>query len=318
MTLYFNRSNYIGNNLENIFQVQEVFDYLPRTQILKINNSKKVVFHICGAGGGGGFGFGGGGGSGFTILDFPMYPLGDDIQVEMNIGKGGSGGTLQNPAQNGGDTVVRVYQGESDVLLKEFVCYGGGAGQDYFDVSSTHTTGIKNGGRGGMNTKKYKSLMNAYYIQYNDEGRSNFEDQSVSNEFGRQRYPYGGSSYSGTSAGDSTNIYYLAVSGAGGGCNQFIGTDKNDGGSFLFYEGGAGDRTNTSTGGGGASSYFGKGGNGGTLATQWNGTDGEEGCGCGGGGGSFGGNTNKGNGGNGSHGVVMIEIYGGEYEIRNN
>jgi hypothetical protein len=320
MSLYFNRSNYIGSNIENIFQVQEVFDYSPQTQIIKVNNSKKNVFHICGAGGGGGYGLGGGGGSGFTILDFPYYPFEDDIRVELNIGKGGSGGSVigssTKPSQPGGDTIVRIYQGESMVILKEFVCYGGGPGQDYFDVSLTNKSSIKSGGRGGMNTKKYRSLMNAYYIQDHDEGRLDFEDQSISNEFGRQRYPYGGSMYSSKSSGDSTNIYYLSVSGAGGGCNQYVGDEKNDGGSFLFYEGGSGDRSQLLTGGGGGSSYFGKGGNGGNSSTNWHGTDGEFGCGCGGGGGSFLNNTTKGNGGNGSNGVVILEIYGGDYEIR--
>jgi hypothetical protein len=316
MSLFFNQSNYLGSNLENVFQVQEIFDYSPTTQIIKINNSKKVVFHICGAGGGGGYGLGGGGGSGFTILDFPYYPFDDDIRVEMNIGKGGSGGSIGNPAQFGGDTIVRIYQGESSLLLKEFISYGGGAGQDYFDVSPTNKNQIKNGGRGGMNTKKYKSLMNAYYIKEHDEGRLDFEDQQSIDSFGRQRYPYGGSMFSSKSEGDSTNIYYLAVSGAGGGCNQYVGDEKNDGGSFLFYEGGQGDRNQSFTGGGGASSYFGRGGNGGTATTNWNGTDGELGCGCGGGGGSFLNSTTKGRGGNGSDGAVILEIYGGNYEIR--
>lgn len=359
MTLHFQKSNY----LENIeIESQHLFEYSPDVQIIKINNSNKITLHMWGGGGGGGYGYGGGGGSAFTILDFPYYPFKNDIRLEIKIGKGGTGGykvsSTKYSAQKGGDTMVRIYEGETDRILKEFVCYGGEPGEDYFDISNNYSFNyqFKKGGNGGMNTNKTKALMNAYYV-----------NNSLSK-------PLGGNSDD--SNGNDTRIYYLSVSGAGGGANLANYNDRtnvtnvtNSGGSFILYPGGSGFinkeeeqhveyfsgigvsyTRDYNIGGGGASSYFGKGGNGGTFVNNANGFNAESNSGAGGGGGSIisrlpipptMGNINGldnylkglnqqsrnnylaqnttvliGRGGNGGNGAVIIEINGGNYEMR--
>lgn len=315
MSLYFQKSNY----LENIdIESQHLFEYSPEIQTIKINNSNKITVHMWGGGGGGGYGYGGGGGSSFTILDFPYYPFKNDIRLEMQIGKGGSGGykvgATGYSAQKGGDTILRIFEGETDRILKEFVCYGGEPGEDYFDVSynNSFVYQFKRGGNGGMNTQKTKALMNAYY---------------VNNSISSLSKPLGGNIDD--SNGNDTRIYYLAVSGAGGGANLANYTNRtstteirNSGGSFLLYPGGSGftnENLDYNIGGGGASSYFGKGGNGGTFVNNANGFDAESNSGAGGGGGSIiKRNTTVliGRGGNGGNGAVIIEINGGNYQTR--
>lgn len=316
MTLYFNNSNYIENvNVET----QEFFEYNQNEQKMIIYNASKINIHMCGAGGGGGYGYGGGGGSGFTILDFPYYPFKNNIIIKVQVGKGGKGGYKMNmqsyPAEKGGETIVNICEGENNIL-KEFICYGGEPGEDYFDITynSSYVYQFKKGGNGGMNTKKNQALMNAYYV-----------NQSTST-LGR---PEGGNTNN--TNGSDARIYYLGVSGAGGGANLgFYKRDNennkkisNNGGSFILNEGGKGyiysaTSTDFNIGGGGGSSYFGKGGNGGTYITNANGSNAEANSGAGGGGGSIinrGNNILIGNGGDGGDGGVIIEVIGGKYKI---
>lgn len=276
---------------------------------------------MIGGGGGGGYGYGGGGGGSFTILDFPYYSLQDDVTIEIVVGKGGTKGAKVNgeniPAQRGGDTIVKIYQGKTNNLIKEFVCYGGEPGEDYFDVQwkEDYLYQIKKGGNGGMNTKTENALMNAVYPLAN--------------------IPLGGDGEEYTSGADC-RIYYLGISGSGGGSNRNtrppaegapVSNIKNNGGSFILYPGGMGapdyqqvTNGNYNIGGGGGSTYFGKGGDGGSVARLGQGLDGEENSGSGGGGGSIvkvNGNTHIGNGGNGANGLVIIEQYNGNYIILN-
>lgn len=308
MTLHFQKSNYI-DSFDNI-ETQHFFTYhysQPQIQTVKIRNCQKITIHMWGAGGGGGYGYGGGGGSGFTILDFPYYPMIENVRLEIQVGKGGSGGNKINnqtfPAEDGGTTTVRIFIGDTQEILKEFVCYGGKAGQDYFDSLTETVLQLKSGGSGGMNTLKRTGLMNSYYTSSTN-------------------FPNGGNDIK--MRGDDTMIYYLSVSGAGGGANLSSVSSpdpklNNSGGSFLFYPGGNGyvyesGNTNLNIGGGGASSYFGKGGNSGQISTNSNGGNGDENSGAGGGGGSYIQGV-AGKGGDGGHGGVLIEFNGGSVKI---
>ena len=300
MTLQFQDSNYINNFNVN---AQHVFYHQNTIQKMKINNSNKIVFHLVGAGGGGGYGYGGGGGSGFTILDFPYFPNKNDVTLEIVVGKGGSGGNIVNnvnyPAQDGTDTIVKIFRGETNTLIKEFHAYGGKAGEDYWNLEwkEDYIYDLKKGGNGGMNTKYKKVLMNVNYPNQNTNG-----------------VPLGGDDNN--TSGLDCRIYYLAVSGAGGGSNKStrpnsVSKIKNDGGSFILHKGGRGyeeGSTLYNTGGGGGASYFGYGGSAGQ--------DGEPDTGAGGGGGSFvQNNLQIRKGGNGANGLVIIENYGGNYTI---
>jgi hypothetical protein len=307
MTLQFQDSNYI--NQFNV-DAQHVFYHQNQVQKMKINNCNKIVVHLVGAGGGGGYGYGGGGGSGFTILDFPYFPFKEDVTLEITVGKGGSGGTATQPAQDGTPSIVKIFKGETNTIVKEFVAYGGKAGEDYYDLEwkSDYNYDLKKGGDGGMNTIYKKQLMNVVY-------------------------PNGGAPIGGNNeatSGSDCRIYYLAVSGAGGGSNKStrpppsVNKIKNNGGSFILHKGGQGYTEGSSDyniGGGGGASYFGYGGRGGirSILSNPNGQDGEENTGAGGGGGSFIEINSlvkqKGNGGNGANGMVIIENYGGNYTI---
>lgn len=317
MTLYFNQSNYIENA---DIDTQHYFDYKENEQKMVVMNASKINIHMWGGGGGGGYGYGGGGGSGFTILDFPYYTFKTNLVIKVNVGKGGKGGYKQNminyQAEKGGDTIVRIYEGGSDNILKEFICYGGEPGEDYFNVTyrDDFIYDFKKGGNGGMNTKKNQALMNAYYVNQSTSTIGKPEGGNINN-----------------SNGSDARIYYLGVSGAGGGSNLAVYKRDNEnnmkitnnGGSFILNEGGNGYIYSTTSsdynvGGGGGSSYFGKGGNGGTFETEANGGNAELFSGGGGGGGSIikrGSNVLIGKGGNGGDGGVIIEVIGGSYKI---
>jgi hypothetical protein len=309
MSLIFNSSNFISAiaAIEEETKVkQNVFYYSPSMQILNIKNAKKIVVHIWGGGGGGGgalydnssSGAGAGGGGAFTILDYPYYPLKNELNAEIVVGKGGSGGfytrvgTVNNsyvPAQNGGDTIVRLKDIKGKIL-KEFVSYGGKGGQG----NVTLAQGFVNGGNGGTNslyqgTTGDKGLMNAYYVGGLPKGGSELQ-------------PYG----------DHCQMNYLSVSGSGGGANS-TQYGPNHGGSFILNKGGMGGATGSVSGGGGGSTYYGKGGDGG-KPNSFQGKDGESNSGAGGGGAINIRNANGSNprfmaGGNGAHGLVVLEVY---------
>lgn len=299
MSLIFNSSNFISGIQEETKVKQNLFYYSRSIQNLNIKNAKKIVVHMWGGGGGGGgalysavnTGFTGaaaGGGGAFTILDYPYYPLKTELNAEIIVGKGGSGGFYINttcvPAQNGGDTIVRLKDIKGKIL-KEFVSYGGKGGEG----NVTMNQGFVNGGTGGSNSLYTTGLMNAMYVGGEPKG-------------GRQSQPYG----------DHCQMNYLSVSGSGGGANSSI-YGPNHGGSFILNKGGMGGATGAVSGGGGGSTYYGKGGDGG-KPNSFQGKDGEPNSGAGGGGAinirnATGTNPRYISGGNGAHGLVILEVY---------
>jgi hypothetical protein len=311
MALLFDQTNFINTLTEEKTIKQFVYYYTNSKQTLEVFKAKKLVFHLWGGGGGGGgadsnknkVNTGAGGGGSFTILDFPYYPTKHNLFIEIEVGKGGNGGkyNLSNyiEAENGGKTTVLV-KDKSGRILKEFISFGGKAGQGngYLDEK------IKKGGDGGSNSiQEDYVLMGAVF-------EKNFQ----------QSFPKGGNDQTGVYNGDHCQMNYLSVSGSGGGANYSL-LGNNDGGSFLLqpggkgYTGATGQNSNIITGGGGGSTYYGRGGDGGYKGTTINnkGKDGEPNSGAGGGGSyclfSTIGSNRFISGGNGAHGMVVIEVY---------
>jgi hypothetical protein len=259
MSLQFNPSNtnFISTLQDEADVEQFVFQASNELQKITINNVNKMVVHCWGGGGGGGSshnGTGAGAGGSFTILDFPYYPVVEEVYVEAQVGFGGTGGhyipTLTNevitgatyvPASNGQLTQLTFKTGDGRIL-KEFVSYGG-----YGGGGNVGMTGFADGGPGGFNSLVLNSsyaLMDAYYIR----GPVN-------------SLPGGGNQIK--PSGDHCQINYMNVTGSGGGASRNLGSN-NDGGSFLLHEGGKGSSSDLYPifGGGGGSTYYGKGGDG--------------------------------------------------------
>jgi hypothetical protein len=259
MSLQFNPSNtnFISTLQDEADVNQYVFQASNTVQKLNLTNVNKIVVHCWGGGGGGGSsqsGPGAGGGGSFTILDFPYYPVVQEINVEAEVGFGGTGGYYNTvttnytdvsstyvPASNGQMTKLTLKNG-SGRILKEFVSYGGiggGGNVGYLNIA--------NGGGGGNNSTILNStsaLMDAYWIRGNVNS-----------------LPAGGNAIS--SFGEHCQINYMNVTGSGGGASKNLGS-SNDGGSFLLQEGGKGSNSNIEIvyGGGGGSTYYGRGGDG--------------------------------------------------------
>jgi hypothetical protein len=320
MSLIFNTSNFIQQPDPNEKKIKQyVFYYHPLVQKININNPKKIVVHCWGGGGGGGGAeanaakrgpnSGSGGGGSFTILDFPFYPEKDQLSIEVQIGKGGSGGYFKQTnyiqSENGGDTVVKFIDIKGRIY-KEFVSYGGAGGQGNGILNDI----LKKGGNGGTNTKYNGVLMNANYVA----------DSELT-------FPKGGRGDQ--NYGDHCQMNYLSVSGSGGGANFSI-YDNNDGGSFILNAGGKGGQTGdfrynvkAKTAGGGGSTYYGKGGDGGFyLINSSNqfvlgdnaGKSGDKNSGSGGGGSiaflpSTSTQSIRVSGGDGANGMAVIEVY---------
>ncbi len=316
MSLIFNDSNFLNSIQEEAKIKQHVFYYQPSIQNLIIKDAIKIVVHCWGGGGGGGGALsnsvrtkcsGAGGGGSFTILDFPFYPNKDYLEVEVQVGKGGSGGYCNTfnyfEAENGGDTIVK-FKDRKGRIFKEFVSYGGKKGEGNGLVSNPDSFEIKKGGDGGMNTTQSSyALMGANYVR----------DSELS-------YPNGGDQFQ--NYGDHCQMNYLSVSGSGGGANYFSLIHNNDGGSFVLQPSGKGGLTgsNKIVAGGGGSTYYGKGGDGGeefmggSSIRNFIGKNGEINSGAGGGGSVSKYFTNETTsasvrGGDGANGMAVIEVY---------
>lgn len=309
MSLIFTSSNFITNIQEEASVKQYVYTYSPNVQKLKIENANKIVVHLWGGGGGGGGSHsvdffihcaGAGGGGSFTILDFPYYPTRREIFVEVIVGKGGNGGRYNNgnyiEAENGGNSIV-YFKDNKGRILKEFISYGGHGGEGNGRKELTDPS-VKRGGRGGSNTLFEEYILMGASYDSGDRGT-------------RQGFPMGGNTTQ--NYGDHCQMNYLSVSGSGGGAN-FPLAEPNHGGSFILNKGGMGGETGALVAGGGGSTYYGRGGTGGTQAIP-RGSDGETNSGAGGGGSISIYNPNNINssrflpGGNGANGMVIIEVY---------
>lgn len=314
MSITFKDSNFLVDTKDLVSVQQYVFNYQPGIQYLKLNNAEKIVLHCWGGGGGGGTSFNGtgsGGGGSFTILDFPYYPIDTDVFIEVQVGKGGSGGFYTGtigssyvPAQNGENTTV-LYKNVAGRVLKEFISYGGKAGAGNQPFNSGNGPLLAGGDPGGNSLVNNlgNPLMGAYFYKNN-----------------ASQIPRGGG-FTGTAGtgtagtqltGDHCQINYMNVTAGGGGANIPRG-QRNDGGSFLLNKGGLGGNSLNFPvyGGGGGSTYYGKGGDGLTSLTNPNGTNGETDSGAGGGGAGMINSSNNftKRGGNGGNGMVIIEYY---------
>jgi hypothetical protein len=308
MSLSFKDSNFLVDTNSLGAVQQYVFYYSPQVQRLTLNYAEKIVVHCWGGGGGGGASFNGtgsGGGGSFTILDFPYFPFEDEIYLEVEVGKGGSGGYYSSssssnyiPAQNGGNTIVK-FKNISGRVLKEFISYGGKGGAGNMPLNGGSGIILPGGDPGGNSLVNNLSnpLMDAYFFKN-----------------GTSQIPRGGTGSFMT--GDHCQINYMNVTGGGGGTNMAKNV-RNDGGSFILNRGGNGGTPFTSSvsypvsGGGGGSTYYGKGGDGLTSNSNPNGTNADPDSGAGGGGAGML-NTNNNftiRGGNGGNGLVIIEYY---------
>ena len=242
-------------------------------------------------GGGAGACFGGGGGSG-QVLYTVNYNIPMGTLVTVNVGKGGSGGSVvATNGQNG-------FASSITILGNTFIANGGGGGGSRNTVTVVGNTGGSGGGSssgnsgpaslGGISNKT--TYLNGWRSFGNSGGIGSYKPSvgSAENHYGGGG---GGAGYIG-----GTGIYQTNVSGAGG-----VGIDLSSifgtgvGASGLFGGGGGGMAFGVGTGGGGGS---GGGGGGGTGASS-TGTSGSVSTGGGGGGGSV-------TGGSGGTGVVII------------
>jgi hypothetical protein len=254
--------------------------------------SEDITVDILVVGGGGaGACFGGGGGGGQVLLT-TNYNIPMGTFVTVNVGRGGTGGSVvATNGQNGFASSIMF-------LGNTFIANGGGGGGSRNTGAIAGNNGGSGGGSssgnngpaslGGISNKT--TYANSWRSFGNSGGIGSYKPSagSAENHYGGGG---GGAGYIG-----GTGIYLTNVAGVGG-----VGIDLSSifgtgvGASGLFGGGGGGMTSGVGTGGSGG---LGGGGGGGTGASS-TGVSGSVSTGGGGGGGSV-------TGGSGGSGVVVI------------
>jgi hypothetical protein len=254
--------------------------------------SEDITVDILVVGGGGaGACFGGGGGGGQVLLT-TNYNIPMGTFVTVNVGRGGTGGSVvATNGQNGFASSIMF-------LGNTFIANGGGGGGSRNTGAIAGNNGGSGGGSssgnngpaslGGISNKT--TYANSWRSFGNSGGIGSYKPSagSAENHYGGGG---GGAGYIG-----GTGIYLTNVAGVGGvGINLSSIFGTGVGASGLFGGGGGGMTSGVGTGGSGG---LGGGGGGGTGASS-TGVSGSVSTGGGGGGGSI-------TGGSGGSGVVVI------------